>query len=454
MARVGDASGMDVAESRELPFHLRGNFAPVDREVTATDLPVEGAIPPELRGLYLRNGPNPRSGTSAHWFLGDGMIHGIRIEDGKAAWYRNHWVRTRALEEGATFLTEDGTIDRTIALANTNVVCHAGRILAQVENAFPTVMTRELDTIGSYDFDGRLDTAMTAHPKCCPSTGEMHFFGYSFFEPYLVYHRADAAGCLNHREEIPVAGPTMIHDFNLTERHVVFMDLPIVFDLEWALAGGRFPYHWSDDYGARLGVMPRGGRADQLRWFDVAPCYVFHPLNAYDDGNRIVIDVARYPRLWDGDSTTFEAAQLHRWTIDLAAGRVAEEPLDDRHVEFPRVDDRVVGKPHRVGWAVENLADFGARAMQLVKYDLATGRSEAHRFGPGRMPSEAVFVPAGPGAGEDEGWLVHFVYDHARNGSDFVILDAGDLAKKPVATVRLPQRVPFGFHGNWIPDRR
>ncbi len=443
-----------AAETRELPFHLRGNFAPVEQEVTATDLPIEGAIPPEIRGLYLRNGPNPKSGTSMHWFVGDGMIHGIRIEDGKASWYRNRWVRTRALaEEGISFLQEDGTVDRTVALANTNIVCHAGKLLALVENAFPTELTRELDTIGPYDFGGRLQTAMTAHPKICPTTGEMHFFGYHFFEPYLVYHHTDAAGRLLGSEEIPVPGPTMIHDFNLTERHVVFMDLPVVFDLEWALAGDRFPYHWSDQYGARLGVMPRGGRGSEIRWFEIEPCYVFHPLNSYDDGDRIVIDVARYPVLWDGSPNTFESAQLHRWTIDLAAGRVREQPLDDRNVEFPRIDDRVVGRPHRIGWTVENLADFGERAMQLVKYDLATGSSQVHRFGPGRMPSEGVFVPAGPNAGEDEGWIVQFVYDHARDGSDFVILDAGDLSKKPVATVRLPQRVPFGFHGNWIPDR-
>jgi len=444
---------MDTAEQRELPFHLRGNFAPVATEVTETDLPVEGSIPPEIRGTYLRNGPNPKSGTSIHWFVGDGMVHGVRLEDGKALWYRNRWVRTRALEEGASFLTEEGTIDRTVGIANTNIVCHAGRLLALVENAFPTELTPELDTIGPYDFEGHLDTAMTAHPKMCPTTGEMHFFGYSFFEPYLVYHVADRAGRLTKRVEIPVPGPTMIHDFNLTERHVVFMDLPVVFDLDWAIAGDRFPYHWSDEYGARLGVMSRAGDASTLRWFEIEPCYVFHPLNAYDDGTRIVIDVARYPRLWDGDPTTFESAQLHRWTIDLAGDRVTEEPLDDRNVEFPRVDDRLVGKRHRIGWTVENLADFGERAMRLVKYDLASGRSESYGFGPGRMPSEGVFVPAGPNAGEDEGWVVQFVYDHARDGSDFVILDASDLSKKPVATVRLPQRVPFGFHGNWVPDR-
>lgn len=445
---------MDAAERHELPFHLRGNFAPVEQEVTATDLPVEGAIPPELRGLYVRNGPNPRSGTSIHWFLGDGMLHGVRLEDGKAVWYRNRWVRTRALEEeGASFLGEDGTIDRTVALANTNIVCHAGRLLALVENAFPTEVTRTLETVGPYDFGGRLDTAMTAHPKHCPVTGELHFFGYSFVEPYLVYHRADAAGRLVQREEIPVPGPTMIHDFNLTAGHVVFMDLPVVFDLEWALAGERFPYHWSDDYGARLGVLPRGGSAADLRWFEIEPCYVFHPLNAYEDADRIVIDVARYPTLWREDPGTLDAARLHRWTIDLMAGRVRETPLDDRHVEFPRVDDRRVGQPHRIGWAVENLADLGQRTMQLVKYDCATGRSETHRFGPGRMPSEGVFVPAGPDAAEDEGWVLQYVYDHARDGSDFVILDARDLGRPPVATVRLPQRVPFGFHGNWIPDR-
>jgi carotenoid cleavage dioxygenase len=434
----------------ELPFHLRGNYAPVEQEVTAYDLPVEGAIPPELAGLYLRNGPNPKSGWSAHWFLGDGMLHGVRLEGGRASWYRNRWVRTRSLSEGLSFVREDGSVDRSVGVANTAVVAHARRIFALVESSFPTEVTGELETVGVHDFGGRLDTAMTAHPKVCPQTGELHFFGYAFAPPFLTYHRADAGGRLVQSERIEVPGPTMIHDFAITRDRVAFMDLPVVFDPE-RLAQGGFPYRWSDEYGARVGIMPRGGRDADVRWFEVEPCYVFHPLNACDDGDAVVMDVARYRELWRKDSQGFEPATLHRWRLDLATGKATEQALDDRPIEFPRVDDRCVGLPHRFGWAVSSPTSV-VDPSALVKYDLASGKVEAHAFGPGFAPGEGVFVPASRRAGEDEGFVLAFVHDAGRDGSDLVILDAGSFAGPPVARVRLPQRVPFGFHGAWVPD--
>lgn len=441
----------DMTTNQEKPFHLRGNYAPVSEEVTAFDLAVKGAIPPELRGLYLRNGPNPRSGTSEHWFVGDGMIHGVRLEGGGARWYRNRWVRTRPFGDPAARLVgEDGSVDRTVAVANTNVVGHAGRIFALVESSFPTEMDRELGTIGTCDFGGRLTSAMTAHPKICPLTGELHFFGYGFFPPYLVYHRLDASGALVQSEVIDVPGPTMIHDFAITERHVLFMDLPIVFNLEKAMQGAGFPYEWSDDYGARLGVMPRGGGSADVRWFEIEPCYVFHPLNAFDEGECVVVDVARYPELWRRSAGEFEAARLHRWTIDLAAGRVGEASLDERPIEFPRVDPRREGRPNRFGYAVSTRGDVSQGTSMLVKYDLRTGACEEHDFGAGCAPGEGVFVPGGED--EDAGWVMTYVYDASRNASDFVILDASRFSAPPVAVVPLPQRVPFGFHGNWVAD--
>ena len=239
-------------------------------------------------------------------------------------------------------------MDRTVGVANTHVVCHAGRILALVETSFPTEVTPDLDTVGPYDFDGRLTTAMTAHPKRCATTGELLFFGYSFAPPYLTYHRATAAGELVQSEDIDVRGPTMVHDFNVTAKHVVWMDLPIVFDLELATQG-RFPYVWSDDYGARLGVMPRTGGSADVRWFDIEPCYVFHPANAHEDETGVIsVDVARYPELWRGAPEGFDrTASLWRWTIDPAAGAVHEKQLDDQAAEFPRIDPRRVGLPHR-----------------------------------------------------------------------------------------------------------
>src|SRR5262245_15217907 len=437
----------------DLPFHLRGNYAPVQEEVTAFDLPVTGAIPPALCGRYVRNGPNPKSGASPHWFVGDGMLHGVELRDGRASWYRNRFVRTRAFTENAVSVQPDGTRDLTVGRANTHVISHAGRILALVESSFPMEITPELDTKGCHDFDGRLTTAMTAHPKTCPVTGELHFFGYGFFPPFLTYHRADRTGRLVQTEVIEVPGPTMIHDFAITDRHVVFMDLPVVFDLELAMAG-TMPYRWSDDYGARLGLMARGGGNADVRWFPVNPCYVFHPLNAYEGDGSVVVDVVRYDELWRQGAPGFSSARLHRWHVDTSASTVREEALDDRAVEFPRCDERRTGLGHRYGYAVytERGADANT-GTALVKYDLRRGSSAVHDFGPGRVPGEGVFVPAEATAGEDEGWIVTYVYDAARDRSDLIILDAASFAGAPVATVPLPQRVPFGFHGSWIPDR-
>ncbi|HEV2310192.1 MAG TPA: carotenoid oxygenase family protein [Acidimicrobiia bacterium] len=431
------------------PFFLSGNFAPVMEEVTATDLPVTGALPRELAGRFVRNGPNPHTGTSNHWFIGDGMLHGVELHEGHAAWYRNRYVRTRSLSGDGTYVDDQGHVDLTVDAANTHVVGHAGRILALVENGYPYEVTPDLDTVGPYDFDGRLRTAMTAHPKLDPATGELHFFGYGFMPPYLTYHVADAAGTLIHSEEITVRGPTMMHDFNLTERHVVFMDLPIVFDLDLAMQE-TMPYRWDDGYGARLGVLPRGGTDADMRWYEIEPCYVFHPLNAFDGDGTITLDVMRYPKLWAGSNSDFaEDACLTRWTIDLDGGTVKEEQLDDRGTEFPRVDPRVVGRTHRYGYAVQTAGDDMTGV--LVKYG-PDGQSQTHDFGRGREAGEPVFVPAADGRAEDEGWIMTYVYDQARDTSDFVVLDATAFEGPPVASVPLPQRVPAGFHGSWIAD--
>ena len=441
----------------EKPFHLQGNFAPVPSEVTAHDLRVEGALPPELCGLYVRNGANPVTGTSAHWFLGHGMLHGVRLEKGRALWYRNRYVRTPFLENPEIArISADGKFDRTVSAANTHVLAHAGKILALEEGSFPYVVDSELRTLGCTNYDGRLQTAMTAHPKLCPLTGELFGFGYGQLPPYLTYHRVDAKGELVQSEEIPVTGPTMIHDFAITEKHAIFMDLPVVFDLPLALQG-TMPFHWSDTYPARVGVMPRTGRGSEVRWFEVEPCYVFHGLNAYDEGDAVVFDVCRIDELWrdPGELIGPGKQTLHRWTFDLAGGTAKEETLDERGMDFPRVADARTGRKHRFGFTVEfGAGPDGAPALAgLLKLDLATGRSESHRFGVGRNPGEPVFVPAaGADPSSDEGYVMTYVHDEGSGRTDFVVLDASKFEAKPLARVPLPQRVPYGFHGSWIAD--
>lgn len=431
------------------PPHLLGNYAPVTEELTAQDLSVTGRIPDALSGWYLRNGPNPHAAASKHWFLGDGMVHGVRLENGRAVSYRNRWVRTSTFTDGARGYREDGTRDLAAGVANTHVIRHAGRTLALVESSYPCELTAELDTVGPYDFDGALRTAMTAHPKTCPVTGELHFFGYDVIGPTLLtYHRADADGTLVVSRPIEVPAPTMHHDFALTAEHVVFMDLPVVFDLDTAMAGGGMPFRWRDDYQARLGVLRRDDPYGEVRWFPIAPCYIFHTLNAFDEDGRIVLYAMRYPEMWRAGSDSFTEASLWRWTIDPGTGAVREEQLDDRAAEFPRIDDRLAGLDARFGHATVSDRQTGA----LIRYDLHTGDSATHDFGAGRVPAEASFAPADDRPGGD-GYLMTYVYDAATDRSDLVILDTTDLAAAPVASIHLPQRVPYGFHGNWLADQ-
>lgn len=424
-------------------FFRTGNYAPVADELTETNLTVTGTIPADLDGWYLRNGPNPRR-ASGHWFTGDGMIHGVRLESGDAKWYRNRWVRTDSFVDPFPLYGPDGTRNLRASVANTHVVNHAGRTLALVETSLPYEISNDLETVGAYDFGGKLADSMTAHPKICPTSGELHFFGYgNLSAPYVTYHRADAGGELTVNRPVEVPALTMMHDFAMTAGHVVFMDLPIVFNLDLAIAGAGMPFRWDDGYGARFGVLRRDDPFGEIRWFDIDPCYIFHVANAHDsaDGNSIELQAVRYPELWRHDGGFDADGVLWSWTLDLSAGTVTERQLDDRGVEFPRIDDRLAGLPARYGVAVGG--------DRLVRYDLTDGSATEHTFGDGR-PGEAVFVPAAGSSDESDGWYLAYVYDPARDGSDLVIVDAADFAGGPVATIHLPQRVPYGFHGNWI----
>jgi carotenoid cleavage dioxygenase len=455
MTAVDDAIRSD--ETR-LPFHLRGNYAPVMDEVEAFDLPVEGAIPPELNGHYIRNGANPKNEPTAHWFAGDGMLHGIRLRDGRAEWYRNRWVRTRTLEGAERRDPNTGIADLTVGLANTHIVRHAGRIFALEEGSLPNEVSSELDTLGPYDFGGALNTSFTAHPHVCAETGEMHFFGYELVQaPFVTYHVADAAGQLIHSQPIDVPGPTMVHDFALSRNHAIFMDLPLVFDLELAIAGSM-PFEWRESYGARIGLLNRDAarRGEQPRWFDIDLCYVFHIMNAWesDDGQVVHLDAGRHESMWRGSPDAFEPSYLYRWSFDLRTGAVTEQQLDDMSHAFPRIDDRRTGLVNRFGWAVGERpgAERFNGPSNVFKYDLQTGERTVHDFGPSVASGEPVFVPAAESAGEDEGYLVTYLHDSATDTSSFVVLDASDMSAAPIASVPLPQRVPYGFHGSWFVD--
>ena len=432
---------MAVIEGEDRRF-LEGNYGPVSEEVTAVDLDVTGALPPELTGRYVRIGPNPWPVPEGpyHWFTGAGMVHGVRLEGGRAAWYRNRWVKTGEQTPGPMPPMYDSS--------NTNVMAHAGRLLAMTEGSMPYVLDDELETVERTDLGGV--PSYTAHPKVDQATGELLGFRYWFDEPYAEYFAVDASGALTRRVPIDTTGPVMMHDFSVSERYAVFYDLPVTFRLDLALDPSvPFPFAWDDEYPARIGILPRDpAEGDAVRWFDVDPCYVFHPMNAYDEGDTVVLDVVHHPEVFRRTERSGELpthTTLQRWRVDLAAGKVLQETIDDRPQEFPQVDPRVAAHRHRIGYAMAS-DDGGEQGSGIVKHDLTTGARTAFTSGPGRRNGEASF--AGVGAGEDEGYLLTFVHDEATDRSDLVVVDASDMTQ--VAAVHLPTRVPFGFHGTWI----
>ncbi len=439
---------------------LQGNFAPVREEVTVTDLTVTGTIPAELAGRYFRNGPNPITDpdpSTHHWFVGTGMLHGIRLRDGRAEWYRNRYPRVGPVPSAlgvpdAGGAAPHGGMD---AAPNTNVIGHAGRYFALVEaGALPVELDGELATVGRCDFDGTLPNGFTAHPLLDPATGELHAINYWWgFGNQVQYVVVDRDAMVTKSVMVPTSASPMIHACSLTESHVAVFDFPVAFDMEMAAAGRRLPYRWSDELPARVGLLPRDATDGGLtRWFEVEPCYVYHPLNAYDDGDRVVIDVVRHADTFrDGRLDAMDAPTLWRWTFDLATGSTHEAQLSDLSVEFPRPDERLTGRRHRFGYATCGDGDtvFGE---STARFDLDTGATVLHDHGSGRHPGEFVFVPAEGSQAEDDGYLIGLVHDDANRTAALEILSAQDLAAPPIATVHLPVRVPYGFHGNWIAD--
>lgn len=464
---------MQPANSR----FLEGPFAPVTEEITAFNLPVTGQVPAELNGRYLRNGPNPLGldDPNYHWFLGTGMVHGVRLRDGKAEWYRNRWVRSQDVAAAHHQQWPGGPVHGLDFPANTHIISHAGRTLATVEaGPLPYELSDELDTIGPCDFGGTLPGGLAAHTKLDHATGERHAIAYSGAWDHVQHVVVDPGGKVSRTTNIPVTDGPMMHDFALTQRYVVLLDLPVTFSLDAVSQGKELPYVWNPAHQARVGLLPRDGStrspwrsaAGPVRWIETEPCWVFHCLNAYDDGGQVVADVCQYDQ--DFDASTLWAAHgsvtLNRWIIDPAAGKVTQQRLHDRWQEFPRVDDRVVSRPHRYGYsavigevnrAITGAGDFTDDAFTnaILRHDLAHGTAEAHDFGRDATAGEAVFAPSAPDAAEDDGYVIAFVHNPDRGASDLVILAAQDFTGQPVARVHLPARIPLGFHGSWIPDQ-
>ena len=454
------------------PF-LERNFAPVQHEITADSLTIIGELPSDLSGMFVRNGPNPQFPPIGryHWFDGDGMLHGVEIRDGIAQ-YHNRYIRT----EGFTIEQEAGHALWTGLLeppnpqnphgpvkntANTALVWHAGQFLALWEGGAPHVIKLpSLETVGRHTYQDKLVSAFTAHPKVDPITGEMMFFGYSLAQPpYLQYGIVSATGELLRTVPIDLPIGVMMHDFAITEHYTIFMDLPLTFRPE-RMQRGEPVFMFEPESPSRFGILPRYGDNGTIRWFESPACYVFHTLNAYEEGDEVVLVACRMnsTNVLVEDPTPVETegeqARLYQWRFNLNTGQVREEALDDCISDFPRVNEQYLGRVTRYGYTAKMAPEPMPVFDSLIKYDLSQGTSQTHKFGTGRYGGEAVFVPRPGATVEDDGWLLTFVYDTREDTSELVVVNAQDMTASPVARILIPQRVPYGFHGAWVAANR
>jgi len=450
-------SAMVESRTSHSPFLTRA-FAPVSDERYEQNLSVEGELPRDLNGAFIRNGPNPLFEPDARYaypFDGTGMLHAVYLENGRAA-YRNRWVATAELLQeraaGKRLFHSTFSPPPHANLANTNIIVHGGRFLALYEGGVPYEVDRQLGTRGAFDYAGRLKTFMSAHPKKDPQTGELLAIAYNLRETRLTYLRATADGRLDRSVDIAPPWPVMIHDIAITRRFVIACVNPFVFDF----SGKGPPATWQPDRGARLMLIPRDARsADAVRWIECAPFFNFHMVNAFEDGERIALALPWY----DAYTLTHDRPiklELHRLTIDLADGKVADTRLDELPCEFGRVDDRLLGARTRYGYVGlrdprPNETPQVGSFESFARYDLATGEKTVHRFAGGETVCEPVFVARPGGTREDDGYIASFVHEEGKPGGSFVLLDARRLDAAPIARIRLPRRVPAGLHGSWVP---
>ncbi len=471
---------MDNDASTAANLFLQGNFGPVREEITADNLTVIGELPPEMDGMFVRNGPNAQFPPikNYHVFEGDGMLHGVRIREGRAS-YRNRYIRTPywKAENTAGRALFGSFLDRpNLAMlfrlmrnavkglpmikntANTALVCHDGRLLALWEGGEPyEIQAPELETVGAYTYDGKLKHQFTAHPKIDPVTGELLFFGYSMVKPLVQYGVVSAKGEIARITSIELPRPVVMHDFAVTPRYTIFLDVPLTVSLRRLLRGQPL-FKFEPERGARFGVLPRYGREQEIKWFEVSPCFVFHTLNAYEDGDEVVLLACRtkgFPdsffmpqtgKVGDAPISKEFAPVMCRWRLNLKNGSAREEVVDDVPTDFPRVNDGLVGSQTQYGYAL-NVREYN----ELLKYDFGQGRSERHCHGKMRIGGEGVFVPRTNARTEDDGWLVTYVHDEETGTSELIVIEVRDFTAPPVARVRIPTRVPYGFHGTWIP---
>lgn len=439
--------------------YLLGNFAPVSTEIQAENLKVIGEIPTELRGMFVRNGPNPQFPPIGqyHWFHGDGMLHSVRLEKGQAS-YHNRYIHTFGFkkEQEAGQAIWSGLFEGKNT-ANTALVWHGDKFLALCEGGEPhQIQLPSLDTLGPVNFDGKLTSAFTAHPKVDPVTGEMLFFGYSLMQqPFLQYGIVSPEGELVKLIPIELPVGVMMHDFAITEHYTIFLDFPFTFRPE-RMAEGQPIFLFEAETPSRFGILPRHGESSDIRWFESPSCYSFHTLNAYESGDEIVLIACRMELTnalgitQENSNSAGNTPYLYEWRFNLQTGAVQERSLGDLACEFPRINEKYLGRKNCYGYAGKSKLGEMPLFDGLLKYDLETGKIEIHAFEPHCYGGEAVFVPHPQANSEDHGWLLTFVYHEASDQSELIVLDAQNFTQPAIARIIMPQRVPYGFHGAWV----
>ncbi|CAK7324096.1 unnamed protein product [Dovyalis caffra] len=472
---------------------LRDNFAPVD-ELPPTECEViQGSLPQCLDGAYIRNGPNPQYFPRGpyHLFDGDGMLHSIRITQGKAilcSRYVKTYKYTMERDAGAPLLPNvfsgfkglapsvarialfaarilAGQFDPAngIGLANTSVTYLGNRLYALGESDLPYALRLtsdgDIETLGRHDFDGKLLMSMTAHPKIDLETGEAFAFRYNVVPPFLTYFRFHANG--NKLPDVPIVSmtrPSFLHDFGITSKYAIFADIQIGMNLMEMVFGGGSPISYDPSKVPRLGIIPRYAEDEsEMKWFDVPGFNLIHAINAWDEEDAIVMlatNILSVEHIIERMDLVH--ALVEKVRIDLKTGVVTRNPLSARNLDFGVINPAYLGKKNRFVYAA--IDDPMPKISGLVKLDVSKGEQQdctvaSRMYGPGCYGGEPFFVarePENPDAEEDDGYVVSYVHDEMAGESKFLVMDAKSPELDIVAAVKLPRRVPYGFHGLFV----
>lgn len=443
--------------NRENPY-LEGIFAPVT-EVEQIDFELKGEIPRSLNGILLRVGPNPiqvHNPHLYHWFSGDGMIHGLRIESGTVQWFKSRYIATDSVQKNKKLTLKPGFRRGPGDVVNTNAFFHANKIWALVEaGTFPVCLDLELNTERHQLLNSDADLPFTAHPHKDPGTGHLHAICYDALDPeHIFYEVFDDRGELIHLAKISVQHGPMIHDCAMTENEVIIFDFPVTFAKDQVLKGNSIPYMWNSEHSARIGVLPKYAQAEQIMWISLDPCFVFHAANAYrENENSIVVDVVVHDRMFEQSKIgPFEQqkTQLERWTVDLTSKRVVRKVLDEQVQEFPRIDERFTGLKNRYIYSVSYDSNIMDKANQLLVHDVETGQKVVYDYGVEWLSGEVIFIAESKDSNEGQGYLMSYVHHVQAQASKVVLLKVDGIQLTLQAEIVLKHRVPLGFHANWV----